>query len=47
MIFDFQRADTDNDAVLTEAEFVSGLPVMSEVVLFIGPVGSENKMNLF
>lgn len=37
MNFDFQRADTDGDAVLTEAEFLSGFPVMVAIRAAVDP----------
>ncbi len=41
LISDFRRADTDNDAVLTEAEFLSGFSVMVALRAAINPAPIE------
>ncbi|MEL6465284.1 MAG: hypothetical protein AAFQ58_09975 [Pseudomonadota bacterium] len=39
--FDFQRADTDNDALLTEDEFTGGFSVMVALRAAINPTPAE------
>ena len=39
--FDFQRADTDNDALLTKQEFLSGFSVMAALRAAINPPDAE------
>ena len=41
LVFDFQRADSDNDAVLSREEFLSGFSVMVALRAAINPPAAE------
>lgn len=41
LLFDFQRADTDNNAVLSEEEFLAGFSVMVALRAAINPVAVQ------